>query len=98
MRKTKKSTKNIEKEISKVCQKIVLEQEIIKMRNEALQEIEQAKAQLVFWDTKIKQLAGSLASYSLMLQKSEKPKSLVLQDNHKPGGKKNEQPIQPIQN
>lgn len=79
-------------EIKKVCQKVVLEQDIFKLRNEAQQQLDLAKQQLVFWDTKIKEHIGTVAGYNLILQKMQTPKSLVLQDDHKPDRKKNEQP------
>lgn len=81
---TKKSTEDIKKEIKEVCQKIVLEQEIVKMRNDSQQRLNQAKEQLIFWDTRIKQETGTLASYNLILQRSQTPKSLILNDNTEP--------------
>jgi len=81
----KKEIDKIKDKIAKVCKEIVLQEEIIKQKQQIEQQLAQARQQLVFWDTKIKQLSGALANCNAILEKSQKAKVLELEgDNTKP--------------
>lgn len=84
----KKIDSEIKDKIAKVCKQVVLQEEIIKLQQQLQQQLTQAREQLIFWDTKIKQLSGALANCNVILEKSQKAKTLELEgDNTKPKGK-----------
>lgn len=85
----KEEINQIKDGIDKACRKVVLQEEILKLKQQCEQQLTQAKQQLIFWDTRVKQLTGSLANCDAILAKSQKVKTLELEsDNTRP--KKNE--------
>lgn len=48
--------------------------EVIKLKTEFTKQLNQAKQQLLIWNTKIKELTGSLAACDIILKKSEEKK------------------------
>lgn len=84
----KEAGKNIKDKIAKACKQVILQEEVIKQKQQIGQQLAQARQQLVFWDTKIKQLSGALANCNAILAKSQKAKVLELEsDNTKPKDK-----------
>lgn len=75
-------TKGVEKQIKEVVQKVVLEEEVTKLKQQTEKQLTQARQQLTIWDTRVKQLTGSLAGYNSILEKSQKAKSLILESNN----------------
>lgn len=81
----KEAGNDIKDKIAEVCKEVVLQEEIIKLQQQLQQKLAEARQQLVFWDTKIKQLSGALANCNAILEKSQKAKVLELEgDNTKP--------------
>lgn len=70
--------KKTEEQVKKVVQKVVLESEIVKLKQQTEQQLNQAKQQLLFWNAKVKQFTGSLITYNDILAKSQEVKNLKL--------------------
>lgn len=86
--------KEIAEKIDQACKEVVLVEEIEKLKEQSMQQLSQAKdnfatakQQLALWDTRIKQVTGSLATCNTLLEKRQKTKSLILQDDHNKKGK-----------
>ncbi len=51
---------------------VIPKEEIEKLKNETEQQLDYAKKQAAFWDTKVKELVGSLAVCNVILQKKKR--------------------------
>lgn len=82
--------------INQVCKEVVMQDEVTKMRDglqeqltQARQKLTQARQQVTFWEAKINQIAGGVATCNQIMQKSQKVKKLELEsDNSKEPKKK----------
>lgn len=85
MPRQKQVSEEVKKQLDQVCKQVVLQEEIIKQKQQIEEQLAIAKQQLVSWDTKIKHLSGALANCNAILEKSQKAKTLELEsDNTKP--------------
>ena len=62
----------INKEIRIITSGIVARTEIEQMKKECEQQLMNARQQSLIWDTKMKQLTGSLATYNTILENMDK--------------------------
>lgn len=72
--------KNKEKEIKKACEKVVLEGEVTTLLAQKEKALIQAQQQAHIWDTRVKQLMGSVDTLKGLLNNSRKPKTLILEE------------------
>lgn len=94
--KVKESSKEIKDKIAEACKQVVLQDEVVKMRDglqkqlaQARQQFANAKQQVAVWEAKINQIAGGVATCNQIMQKSQKTKRLELEsDNSKEPKKK----------
>lgn len=88
----KEITKDIKGKIAEVCKEVVLQDEIVKLKQQLQQQLPQAKQKfdqarqaMTIWSNKIHELSVSIATCNTILENSQKVKTLELEgDNTKP--------------
>jgi len=87
--KVHKASEEIRGKIDKACKEVVMQDEVTKMRDNyqkqlvtARQNLTTVKQQTVFWESKINQLAGGIATCNDIIQKSQKVKRLELESGN----------------
>lgn len=68
---------------------VVLAEEVVNLSkqlhtqlNQAKENLAATKEQVAVWDTRVKQITGSLATCNTLLQKRQKPTSLILESDN----------------
>jgi len=89
-----KPSKETTDKIDKVCKEVVLNEEIINLKKQLTDQLNQAKEnfamadrQMTLWRTRIEQISGSIATCNTLEEKKQIAKNLVFGNDHNKKGK-----------
>lgn len=79
----------IKDKIAEACRQVILQEEVVKLKQQIQQQLTQAGQQLIqarqqvkLWENKIHELSGRLGTCNAILEKSQKAKVLELEGNN----------------
>lgn len=68
---SEKVNEEVKEKIAEICKQVILQEEVVKLKQQTEQQLNYARGQLIIWDTKVKQLTGSLGTLNVILEISK---------------------------